>query len=190
MTSRLNDCDHKRLRLSLEDRLTDAEQVDLAEHLEHCADCRGRLEQMAAASGYWGDAALLRGEATTGGPSTVGGLGEGPHDHECEDEFDDLAWPGASFSSRPIRLILRRSAAWGRTRSSKCWAGVAWASYSKLATRASTVRWRSRCSRPLWHMAATPAGGLPARPGLSPPSATNISSQFMLSMNFADCPIW
>jgi serine/threonine protein kinase len=90
MTSRTNDCDRKRLRLSLEDRLSEAEQADLAEHLEHCADCRGRLEQMAAASGYWGDAALLRGEATTGGPFTIGGLGQGPHDHECEDDFDDL----------------------------------------------------------------------------------------------------
>ena len=90
MTSRPNDCDLKRLRLSLDDRLTEAEQADLAEHLEQCADCCGRLEQMAAASGYWGDAALLRGEATTGGPFTVGGVGQGPHDHECEDDFDDL----------------------------------------------------------------------------------------------------
>jgi serine/threonine protein kinase/WD40 repeat protein len=90
MTARPNDCDRKRLRLSLDDRLNDAEQSDLAEHLEHCEDCRGSLEQMAAASGYWGEAALLRGEATTGGPFTVGGVGQGPHDHECEDDFDDL----------------------------------------------------------------------------------------------------
>ena len=62
MASRPTECDRNRLRLSLEDQLSDAEQAELADHVEWCAACRQRLEQMAATSKFWGDAVLLRGE--------------------------------------------------------------------------------------------------------------------------------
>ena len=42
MASRPNECDRNRLRLSLEDRLSEARQAELAEHLEGCPDCRQR----------------------------------------------------------------------------------------------------------------------------------------------------
>ena len=38
------ECDRNRLRLSLEDRLSDAQQAELAGHLECCLDCRRELE--------------------------------------------------------------------------------------------------------------------------------------------------
>ncbi|QEH37681.1 Serine/threonine-protein kinase PknB [Aquisphaera giovannonii] len=57
-------CDERRLRLSLEDRLDDREQAELAAHLEFCGPCRERLERLAAASRYWGEARSLR----EGGP--------------------------------------------------------------------------------------------------------------------------
>ncbi len=40
MASRPYECDRNRLRLSLEDRLSDAQQTELAGHLECCLDCR------------------------------------------------------------------------------------------------------------------------------------------------------
>ena len=84
MASRAFECDRNRLRLSLEDRLSEVEQAELADHVEGCADCRRQLEQMAAASGYWSDAALLRGEPAPGAPPTIGIVREG------DDEGDDL----------------------------------------------------------------------------------------------------
>ena len=72
MASRPFECDRNRLRLSLEDRLSEVEQAELADHVEGCVDCRRQLEQMAAASGYWGDAALLRGEPAPGASPTIG----------------------------------------------------------------------------------------------------------------------
>ncbi len=57
-----NECKRHRLRLSLDDRLSQSEQAELAAHLEACPACRRELEGMAAASHFWGDAALLRGE--------------------------------------------------------------------------------------------------------------------------------
>jgi eukaryotic-like serine/threonine-protein kinase len=84
MASRPSECDRNRLRLSLEDRLSEVEQAELADHVEWCLDCRRQLEQMAAASGYWGDAALLRGEPAPGAAPTIGLIREG------DDESDDL----------------------------------------------------------------------------------------------------
>jgi serine/threonine-protein kinase len=50
----------------LEDRLSVFEQEDLATHLELCAHCRQELERLAAASQFWNEACLLRGEADGG----------------------------------------------------------------------------------------------------------------------------
>lgn len=72
MAVRSNRCDSYRLRLSLEDRLSDSEQAELAAHLESCFFCRNELERLAAASRLWGEARLLRGEAEPGSSSTVG----------------------------------------------------------------------------------------------------------------------
>src|SRR5271166_868853 len=66
MAVRSHRCDTYRLRLSLEDRLSDSEQADLAAHLETCASCRQELEQLAAASQLWGEARLLRGQDEEG----------------------------------------------------------------------------------------------------------------------------
>ena len=189
MTSRPNDCDRKRLRLSLEGRLSAVEQAELADHLETCLECQRQLEKLAAASGYWGDAVLLRGEAAGGwfahGRRRWRGQPLGPRVR-----MSLTTWTAAcvSFSNRPIPLIPRPSVAWDRMRSLRSWAGVGWASCSRLATPGSTVRWRSRCSRPPWRMAPTPGDGLPARPGQSPRLDMNISWRFMRSMNFAGLP--
>jgi eukaryotic-like serine/threonine-protein kinase len=62
MVARPFRCDPSRLRLLLEDRLSDDDQAALAGHLEDCASCRRGLESLAAESRWWGDARLLRGE--------------------------------------------------------------------------------------------------------------------------------
>jgi eukaryotic-like serine/threonine-protein kinase len=72
MAVRSGRCDSYRLHLSLEDRLSDSEQAELAAHLESCFFCRNELERLAAASRLWGEARLLRGEAEPGSSSTVG----------------------------------------------------------------------------------------------------------------------
>ncbi len=82
-------CDSYRLRLSLEDRLSDAEQAALAAHLETCAACGQELERLAAASQLWGDARLLRGEAEPGAGPTIG-LAPGTLERE-EDQTDSDA---------------------------------------------------------------------------------------------------
>ncbi len=91
MASRPYECDRNRLRLSLEDRLSEAQQVELADHVERCLDCRQALEQMAAASRFWGDAVLLRDEPGPGtSPTAARIVGEGPQGLESEDEIDDI----------------------------------------------------------------------------------------------------
>ena len=87
-------CDSYRLRLSLEDRLSDAEQTALASHLETCAGCRQELERLAAASQLWGDARLLRGEAEPGATPTIG-LAHGtlePDDDHTDSDAEGGAW--------------------------------------------------------------------------------------------------
>src|SRR5271165_2684673 len=89
-----NRCDSYRLRLSLEDRLSDEEQAELATHLESCAFCRQELERLAAASQLWGEARLLRGEAGPGASPTVG-LAPGAleaEDAETDLDADSSAW--------------------------------------------------------------------------------------------------
>src|SRR5271157_3429857 len=80
-------CDSYRLRLSLEDRLSDSEQAELATHLESCEFCRLELERLAAASQLWGEARLLGGEAEPGASPTIG-LAHGTLD--AEDAVTDL----------------------------------------------------------------------------------------------------
>ena len=90
MASRPCACESNRLRLSLEDRLSEAHQAELADHLEGCPACRRELEQMAAASRFWGDAALLRGEPAPGASPTVGLRADGGPEVEDEDEAGDV----------------------------------------------------------------------------------------------------
>jgi serine/threonine protein kinase/WD40 repeat protein len=74
----------------MEDRLSEAEQVELAAHLESCHACRQELEQMAAVSRFWGDAHLLRGEPVPDALPTVGLFSRtaGAHDDENDDHGD------------------------------------------------------------------------------------------------------
>ena len=90
MASRPDECDRNRLRLSLEDRLSESEQAELADHVERCLDCRRQLEKLAAASGYWGDAALLRDEPAPGASPTIGMVCEGAQLQVGDDDSDDL----------------------------------------------------------------------------------------------------
>jgi serine/threonine protein kinase/WD40 repeat protein len=89
MASRPDQCDPKRLRLSMEDRLPQAEQGELAAHLESCQACRQELEHMAAASRFWGDAHLLRGEPVPDAIPTIGLVSRAGGDHDLDDEDDD-----------------------------------------------------------------------------------------------------
>ncbi len=94
MAENPHSCDSYRLRLSLEDRLSDAEQAALATHLETCAACRQELERLAAASQLWGEARLLRGEAESSASPTIG-LAPGtlePEEDETGSDDGRRAW--------------------------------------------------------------------------------------------------
>jgi serine/threonine protein kinase len=80
-----NSCDRSRLHLSLEDRLSETEQIDLEDHLESCPNCRQELERMAAASRLWGDAQRLRGETA----QFEAGVGAGANAHHALDNSGD-----------------------------------------------------------------------------------------------------
>lgn len=56
-------CNPALLKRLLEDGLTEAEQVALDAHLERCADCRARLERLAAGDAWWDDARRLMARA-------------------------------------------------------------------------------------------------------------------------------
>ena len=135
MASRPNECDRNRLRLSLEDRLSEARQAELADHLEGCPDCRRELERMAAASKFWGEAALLRGEPDPGTSPTVG-LADGVPEFQSEEEIGDVDAGWREFLDPPDPARRDAVGRLGPMRSSKSWAGAAWASCSRHATRA------------------------------------------------------
>jgi Protein kinase domain len=54
MAVRLNPCDPRRLQLLAEDRLPPAEVSGLEEHLQHCAECRAALDDMADSEPWMG----------------------------------------------------------------------------------------------------------------------------------------
>jgi serine/threonine-protein kinase len=56
MVAPRNRCDHRRLRLALDDLLPGDSQLELAGHLEQCDECRQRLERLAAEAPWWSKA--------------------------------------------------------------------------------------------------------------------------------------
>ena len=56
MVAKYSGCDPARIRLLLEDRLTDAGQTQLEHHLETCVECRAHLEVQAAGERWWREA--------------------------------------------------------------------------------------------------------------------------------------
>ena len=63
MVARNNTCDSHRLRRLLV-ATTDADDPDVARHLESCSSCRDELERMAAESAWWSKANRILGEST------------------------------------------------------------------------------------------------------------------------------
>ncbi len=53
-------CDAARLRLLLDDRLSEREQAELSAHVESCEPCRNTLEKLAADAELWSDVQSLR----------------------------------------------------------------------------------------------------------------------------------
>ena len=84
-----------------EDRLSDAQQAELADHLEQCPQCRQRLEQMAAASNYWSDAVLLRGERTAGSLRAAGVVSAAARELDGDDETGDAGAVWLEFLDPP-----------------------------------------------------------------------------------------
>ena len=65
-------CDPNRLKLLLDDRLSEQGQTELAEHVETCQSCRRRLESLAADPETWSQAEqLLRGEPISELPRSI-----------------------------------------------------------------------------------------------------------------------
>ncbi|MGC8640583.1 MAG: protein kinase domain-containing protein [Isosphaeraceae bacterium] len=104
MAARSTRCDPDRLRFSLEDRLSETDQSELAEHLEHCEACRQGLERLAAASQFWGDARLLLDGSEPKTPPTLG-LGPIPFgtDDETDEPPDGSAWARLLDPAEPGR---------------------------------------------------------------------------------------
>ena len=65
MVARFSGCNPNRLRLLLEDQLSEGAQLALAKHLESCPGCRLRLESLAAEADWWSDARQFRGSQPT-----------------------------------------------------------------------------------------------------------------------------
>ena len=80
MAVRLNPCDPRRLRLLAEDRLPADEVSGLEEHLEHCAECRAALDDMADSEPWIGAVRQYLGPDPTGPhesePSPASGIDE------------------------------------------------------------------------------------------------------------------
>jgi serine/threonine protein kinase len=66
MAVRLNPCDPRRLRLLAEDRLPADEVSGLEEHLQHCAECRAALDDMADGEPWMGAVRQYLGPDPTG----------------------------------------------------------------------------------------------------------------------------
>jgi eukaryotic-like serine/threonine-protein kinase len=97
MGERSDQCEKNRLRLSLEERLTELEEAELEAHLEACRACQAELERMAAASKFWGDAHLLRRLNDADAPPTVGIHAGRREELESEDALsgeEDSHWLG------------------------------------------------------------------------------------------------
>ncbi len=70
-------CDRNRLRLLLDDRVPEDRLADLARHVETCADCRRKLESLAAEAPWWSDVRqFLRPETSEESPTGEVGAGE------------------------------------------------------------------------------------------------------------------
>src|SRR4051794_13213098 len=94
MVSRMfgGDCDESRLKAYLDDELARPENDHLVDHLDHCPDCRGKLERLAGGSELWSDLRRLArpaGKSIDGDvpldfldtPTTRGSLGRlGPYE--------------------------------------------------------------------------------------------------------------
>ncbi|MGZ0167290.1 MAG: protein kinase domain-containing protein [Planctomycetales bacterium] len=59
MAVRVSPCNPDRLKQLLDEQLSDAEQVAVAEHLEDCDACRSALETLAAGHEWWDEASSL-----------------------------------------------------------------------------------------------------------------------------------
>ena len=101
MASRPSECDRNRLQDLLHDELSDDQQAELADHLEGCPQCRKRLEQMAAASNYWSDAVLVRGEQAAGILQSAGVVSEGTRDLYRDDDDGDIDTVWLEFLDPP-----------------------------------------------------------------------------------------
>ncbi len=67
-------CDPKRIDLFLSQQLSKAEQTDFETHLDHCTDCRRRLEAAAAGDDVWSEVReSLRGDCDQAGHLQPGG---------------------------------------------------------------------------------------------------------------------
>ena len=66
MAVRTNPCDPRRLRLLAEDRLPPSEVSGLEEHLQHCAECRAALDDMADSEPWIGAVRQYLGPDPTG----------------------------------------------------------------------------------------------------------------------------
>jgi serine/threonine-protein kinase len=101
MSATSSPCDRDRLRLSLDDLLSDAEQAVLARHLEGCESCRLELERLAAASRLWGDARLLRGAPDPGAIPTMGVVSVTDEDQDDPTDQGAPAGPWLQFLDPP-----------------------------------------------------------------------------------------
>ena len=59
MAVRISPCNRDRLKLLLDEQLSDAEQVAVANHLEDCEECRAALETLAAGREWWNEASSM-----------------------------------------------------------------------------------------------------------------------------------
>jgi serine/threonine-protein kinase len=99
MVARNNTCDSHRLRRLLV-ATTDADDPEVARHLESCSSCRDELERMAAESAWWSKANRILGESTN--VTIDEGAHSAPHDANRRARIDatlDFLEPSANVAS-------------------------------------------------------------------------------------------
>lgn len=103
----LSTCDYSRLALLLDDTLSDAEQAEIARHVEGCVACRQRLESLAAEPDWWHETRDFLSGLTEEEGAALAGLDAEPVPLDFLDRSDNPAMLGRLGEYEVLEIIGR-----------------------------------------------------------------------------------